>query len=437
MQSPVPGLVRWLYLDLNSYFASVEQQLHPELRRRPMAVLPVMAETTCCIAASYEAKAYGIQTGTDVAEARRLCPEITFVEASQSEYVRFHHAILEAVNRCLPVEQVLSIDEIACRLAGSERKPENAIALAKEVKQRIRDDVGECLRCSIGLAPNALLAKIATDIQKPDGLFLIDAADLPDMLYRLALRDIPGIGERMEIRLRRQKIRTMRDLLALDAKQMRTAWGNLYGERYWYWLHGYDFDEPPTIPQSIGHEHVLPPQLRTMEAAEAVVQKLLARATARLRSRKLWARGLAVYLSFTPGREKKLWECHSRMLEAQDVFTIQALLKRMWADCPQGKPTFVGVELYDLVPDEQHTETFFPEEQRRQKLAQAMDAIQTQFGADSLYLAGTHAIRDAAPAQIAFSSIPSSDSFQQSKPVQNASSGWQHTSRPRMKREPA
>ncbi|HYK34819.1 DNA polymerase Y family protein [Alloacidobacterium sp.] len=431
MQYPVPGTVRWLYLDLNSYFASVEQQLNPDLRGRPMAVLPVMAETTCCIAASYEAKAYGIQTGTDVAEARKLCPEIVFVEAKQHEYARFHHKILEAVNLCLPVEQVLSIDEIACRLIASQCEPQQAVALAAVVKQIIRNDVGECLRCSIGLAPNALLAKIATNMEKPDGLVVIDAADLPNLLYRLSLRDIPGIGERMEIRLRRQKIRSMQDLLALDAKQLRAAWGNLYGERYWYWLRGYDFDEPRSIPQSIGHEHILPPYLRTMEKAKAVAQKLLARATARLRSQKLWARGLAVYLSFSPGREKKLWECHSRMLEAQDVFTIQAPLKRMWADCPQGKPTFVGVELYDLVPDEQHTETFLREERRHQKLSETMDAIHKLFGAEAIYLGGTHAIRDAAPAQIAFASIPDSSSFRQSKPIQNSVSGWRHTSRQR------
>jgi DNA polymerase IV len=133
MQYPVPGLVCWLYLDLNSYFASVEQQLHPELRGRAVAVIPVKAETTCCIAASYETKAYGIQTGTDVAEARRLCPEIVLVEASQSQYARFHYAILEAVNRCLPVEQVLSIDEIACRLTGSQCNPDRAIVLGERL----------------------------------------------------------------------------------------------------------------------------------------------------------------------------------------------------------------------------------------------------------------------------------------------------------------
>ncbi|HVW78019.1 MAG TPA: hypothetical protein VHB45_10430 [Alloacidobacterium sp.] len=220
----------------------------------------------------------------------------------------------------------------------------------------------------------------------------------------------------------------MRELLSLSAKEMRAAWGSLHGERYWYWLHGYDFDEPLSVAQSIGHQHVLPPQLRTMEQAAAVGQKLLARATARMRSRRLWARGLAVYLSFSPGREKKLWECHTRMLEAQDNFTILALFKRMWADCPEGRPTFIGIELYDLVPEEQHTETFLPDEQRWQKLTETMDAIQTRHGDHAIYLGGSHLVREAAPAQIAFASIPEENSFRKRQP-QKISSTWRRLDR--------
>lgn len=411
MQSPVSRQVRWLYLDLNAYFASVEQQLSPELRGMPVAVIPVAAETTCCIAASYEAKAFGVRTGMEVQDIRRLCPGIVLVEARQHEYARFHRRIVDAVNRCLPVENVLSIDEVACRLIGRQCEPERAMAIAEGVKRQIKEEIGECLRCSIGLAPNPLLAKIAAGMRKPDGLFLIDAADLPEMLFRLELRDIPGIGERMEMRLRQQKVRSMRDLCGLSPKQMRSAWGSLYGERYWYWLHGYDFDEPPSIPQSIGHEHVLPPHLRSMQQAGAIAQKLLSRAAARLRSRGFWAGGLAAYLSFTAGREKKLWECHTRILESQDDFTLLEVLRRMWADCPQGKPTFVGVELYDLVPDEQHTETFLPEERRCQKLIETMDALHAKFGPGTIYLANMHSVRDAAPPQVAFSSIPDERNF--------------------------
>ncbi len=436
MQPPVSGLVRWLYLDLNSYFASVEQQLRPELRDRPVAVIPVEAETTCCIAASYEAKAYGIRTGTVVKEARRLCPEIVFVLARHREYARFHHLVLKAVDRCIPVDRVLSVDEIACRLAGSQCKPENALALAKKIKETIGEEVGEYLRCSIGLAPNELLAKIATDMQKPNGLVLLDAGDLPDLLYPLKLRDIPGIGSRMEVRLRMQGIHSVRGLLALEAKQMRAVWGSLYGERYWYWLRGYDFDGPASVPQSIGHQHVLSPELRTMQKAFAVAQKLLDRATARLRGRDLWARGLSVYMSFSVGREKKIWECHTRMVESQNIFSALETLKKMWAGCPHGTPTFIGVELYDLVPGSQHTAVFFPEEQRRQKLAQAMDAIHAQFGEKALYLGGTHAVRNAAPVAIAFASIPESESFPESKPVKNTPVEWKSAEQ-KTKRPPA
>jgi hypothetical protein len=96
-------LVRWLFLDLNSYFASVEQELQPHLRGKPVAVVPLMADTTSCIAASYEAKAFGVKTGVKVGDAKRMCPGLQLVEARHKEYVDYHHRIIEAVERCVPV----------------------------------------------------------------------------------------------------------------------------------------------------------------------------------------------------------------------------------------------------------------------------------------------------------------------------------------------
>src|SRR6266446_5973668 len=105
--------LRSLYVDLNSYFASVEQQLRPELRGQPVGVVPVMADTTCCIAASYEAKKFGIKTGTLVSEAKERCPDIQLVEARPPTYVEFHHRLVEVVESCTPVDKVYSIDEMA------------------------------------------------------------------------------------------------------------------------------------------------------------------------------------------------------------------------------------------------------------------------------------------------------------------------------------
>ena len=140
--------LRALYVDFNSYFASVEQQLRPELRGRPVAVLPVLAETTCCIAASYEAKRFGVKTGTLVAEARKLCPDIRLVEARPAVYVELHHKLVEAIESCLHVERVLSIDEVACRLTGSDRRRERALALADQIKRSIAA-VASAPKCAV------------------------------------------------------------------------------------------------------------------------------------------------------------------------------------------------------------------------------------------------------------------------------------------------
>ena len=99
-------LVRWLYLDMNSFFASVEQEMNPSLRGKPVAVVPVLADSTSCIAVSYEGKAYGVKTGTKVGEAKRLCPKIEFVVGDHKHYIQYHHRIIEAVESCVPVEAV-------------------------------------------------------------------------------------------------------------------------------------------------------------------------------------------------------------------------------------------------------------------------------------------------------------------------------------------
>ena len=162
--------MNWLFVDLNSYFASVEQEVRPELRGKPVGVVPMMADTTCCIAASYEAKAFGVKTGTIVGDAKKMCPGITLVEARHEIYVDYHHRVIEAVESCLPVTAVLSIDEMACRLIGRERPLVAALELGRKVKRTIREKVGPMLRSSVGLATNRYLAKVASDMEKPDGL---------------------------------------------------------------------------------------------------------------------------------------------------------------------------------------------------------------------------------------------------------------------------
>ena len=158
--------LKYLFVEFNSYFASVEQQLNPYLRGKPVAVVPMMTVSTCAIAASYEAKAYGIKTGTMIYEAKKICPDLICVQANHRNYVEFHEKILEETDKYLPIEKVMSIDEYVCELQGKECKTENAIEIAESIKKGIEENIGECMKTSIGIAQNRFLAKTATEIPR-------------------------------------------------------------------------------------------------------------------------------------------------------------------------------------------------------------------------------------------------------------------------------
>ena len=390
-----------------------------------MAVVPALVDTTCCIAASYEAKALGIKTGTQVGEAKRMCPGLVLVEGRHDVYVEYHHRIVQAVESCVPVTCVLSIDEMACRLMGREQSLLTAMQIARRVKAAIREQVGSTLRCSVGLAPNRYLAKIAGDMEKPDGLMALTHDLLPQALLRLELRDLVGIGSRMEQRLHTHGIRNMAALLACSPEQLRQAWGSIQGERLWHWLRGADFNDPELEdPKSIGHQHVLPPEMRTVDGAYAVAQKLLHKAAMRLRVARMWAGGMSLTLRFAVPESKASRKHHSgipqqgwsqglRLVECQDTQTLIEGLQKLWEQRPKGsgnqKPFLVSVTLVDLVPDTLHTLSLFAQEedeQQRATLARTMDGINSKYGTHTLYFGGMHLARAAAPTRIAFSSIP-------------------------------
>src|SRR5580698_4270409 len=281
-----PDRFGFLHIDLNSFFASVEQQLHPEYRGKPTAVTATMADTGTVIAASYEAKAFGVKTGTKVGEAKRLCPEIALVNGNHTTYSKYSHEIAGAVERVCPVSHTPSIDEMVCQLMGREQEPPRARQIALAIKQAIRDDVGEALRCSIGMAPNRYLAKIASDMQKPDGLIGLLPSQLPRAIAHLELRDLPGVGARTEIRLHKKGITTMEQLLALDHAQMSQLFDSVWGDRMYHWLRGAESgdDGAPVstgIQKSLGHSHVMAPEHRSPEGAWAVAHKLLHKAAMR------------------------------------------------------------------------------------------------------------------------------------------------------------
>ncbi len=392
-----------LFVDMNSYFASVEQQLHPELRHRPVAVVPTITDSTCCIAASYEAKRFGIKTGTNVGDAKRLCPDLICVEGIHEEYVRMHHAFIASIESCIHVDEIHSIDEVSCRLMGVEQEESRAVEIAHRIKAKLRHDVGEYLRCSIGLGPNRFISKVATDMQKPDGLVVIRKDELPQRLFGLELIDLPGIGRRMLGRLHQRGITTVEQLCTLSEKRLCDVWESVLGKFWWNWLHGHEVYNPPTHRRTVSHSHVLPPNLRNDVDARAVIIRLIHRAAARLRSLGYWARQMFVIVRSI---SRPSWHDRAHLGLCQDTLTMVEVFSRMWKRRPPGKPFQVGIALSDLVPDDGATRPLFDGEKKRIELSQIMDRLNTRFGTHTIYLAGMHQVNQSAPPRIAFNHIP-------------------------------
>ncbi|HTV46981.1 MAG TPA: DNA polymerase [Phycisphaerae bacterium] len=396
-------MVNILFVDMNAYFASVEQQLRPELRHKPVGIVAAMTDHTSCIAASYEAKALGIKTGTAVWEAKHMCRDIQIVEARPLVYVQMHHAIIAAIEDCLHVDAVLSIDEMACRLLGKECIVDNAVAIAQKVKKKIKTDIGEYLRCSIGLAPNRFLAKVAADMHKPDGLTVITPEDIPHKLFNLALDDFPGIGNQMLLRFSKAGVYTVEQMYALSERQLRDIWHSVLGERWWYWLRGRELAEPPHHRRTVGHSHVLPPHLRNDRDTKSVMVRLIHKAAARLRHLRYWAQRLSIFVELV---QIGGWEANGSLGTCQDTISMLELFERLWSKKPAGKAMQVGVTLYQLIPEASATMPLFTQSANRVKLCKAMDKLNARFGANTVYFGETHNVLDSAPTRIAFTQIP-------------------------------
>ena len=426
-----PRPLRWLFLDLNAYFASVEQQERPELRGRPIAIAPAGVDTTVAIAASYEAKAHGISTGTPIWEAKRKCPDLVVVSPRHELYVVYHKRIVAEIERHIPVTKICSIDEVACRLLDNENGIDEVRALSARLKAGIRDNVGDWLRCSIGVAPNRLLAKLASDMMKPDGLVVLTADELPQRLYPLELTDICGIGAKMKARLAKGGVNDIAQLCARRPIDAGSAWGGRDGDRLWFALHGVDLPDKATQERTIGHSHVLAPRNRGRESARLVARRLTLKAASRLRAKDSAARLLILHVRFEPDSngERGKWNTSVKLPATQDSFRILKALDEAWPRLvavgsarPGGfRLRMVGVTLANLakVGGEQGSlfERLDPDHElarslRTESLSRAMDTINTRFGRNAVMLGPqTGGRADRIGTSIAFGRIPDAAEF--------------------------
>jgi len=404
-----------MHIDMNSYFASVEQQDNPAWRGLPVGVCEHLGGII--IAASVEAKRWGITTGTPVWEARRLYPKIFLIKTHPDRYRYYTRRFLQVFEDYTDMVEKYSIDEAfldvtkVCNVRtidqgsplalpratlGKVDPFAEAIRIAKEIKQRMVLEVGDWLRCSVGIGTNKLIAKIASDMQKPDGLVVVRPEDKDSLYDKLALTDIPGIGLKMERRLNALGIKTLINLRDYPKTKLIEHFGvpglHLYnmGQLEGSWKEG--FVEEPI--KSIGHMYTVAKEYRKPGILEPVLYKLSEMVAARLRMNDMVATSINVHLH-TPstdiapveGRFRKFDECigGTRRLsyllqDGRDVF-LEAMqsLRNKGADPSESSIYLVGVTVAGL-RRKNGQQSLFAFENKKQEIMGALDKVNDKYG---------------------------------------------------------
>ena len=403
--SQPPGAPSWLFVDMDSFFASAEQHLRPELRGRPVGVVPVDSESSCTIAASIEAKRYGVNVGTRVPEARRLCPDIELVLARPATYVRVHNAVAAAIETVRPIEKAYSIDEWAIRLRGPEREWRRAMDFGRAIKHAVRAEFSAALSCSVGVASTRLLAKVACDQDKPDGLLALPADAVVSRLGDLPVDELPGVARGMAGRLARHGVRTIAELCALSRQDALAIWGSVVGGRYWDGLHGIDEPEVPTRRHSMGHANVLEPRFRDDDGARRMLVRLVTRLGKRLRQEGYLASGLHIEARYMDGPR---FEASATLPQVQDTPTLLECFYKLWESRPVrgGRFKQVGAVVGGLVLASQTPAMLFRNERKNAGVSSVMDTAVRRWGPGSLYFGSMHGCSHHMDEKIAFGRVP-------------------------------
>lgn len=399
-----PQNSKYLFIDMNSYFASCEQQAHPLYRKKPLVVTPVNTPNGCIISASYEAKKIGIKTGTLVKEAKKIYPEIIICESDTQLYLKFYKKWTAVIRNFSPFVSIKSIDEAVIKLSPSERSSQKAYFLATKIKSAIRKQVGDYIYSSIGIGPNVFLAKQGSDFQKPDGLFEIKQENLHEYYLKISLTDIKGINSKMEKRLKSMGLERPIDLFMSSCEKLKRQMG-IIGE-YWYLkLHGYDIPESYRLfPKTIGRSHVLAPRYRNWESAWPICQKLAEKIGYHLRSYGLVAEGIYLKIKFLSKKDEiKSWKKYSKIQPFCDSFTFFRILYNFWSKIPKEfLPFKISIYLFDFSKPIYRQRKLFASQEKEENLSFTCDFINDRYGAFTIKPAAIITTKQSVPDRISF-----------------------------------
>ncbi len=369
-----------MHIDMNAFFASVEQKSNPKLRGKPIAVIGSAGRTvvTTC---SYEARAFGVKTGMNKYEAKRQCPSLIFVIADNRKYTDTSTRIFSIFKRFTPQVEVYSVDEAFLEFSGSGLLSISPEKIAREIKETIRAEIG--ITCSVGIAPNKLMAKLASGMEKPDGLTIINDGNIEEIMRELPVDKLCGIGRKLTAKLANMGVRTCGELAAAPVGVLRRRFG-IYGERMSFMGRG--MDASPVIAtgtergevKSVGHSTTLPRDISERALINRYILKLSEMVAVRARRYEL--KGAKVTLTIRYSDFKTLTRQTTLPVPTDDARQISRRAFSILDGLAIKKPIrLIGVSISKLVKGDGQNE-LFEIDRKRGKLLGALDEINDRFG---------------------------------------------------------
>ncbi len=365
-------------IDMDAFFASVEQQANPKLRGKPIAVIG-SGSRTVITTRSYEARTYGVKTGMNIYEAKKLCPDLILVVGDNEKYAHTCNELSVIYGKFTPDIEIYSIDEAFLDITTTHHLFGGPEAIGLSIKKEVKDQFG--INCTVGIAPNILMAKLASDIAKPDGLQWIKSEDAETLLKDLPVKDLWGIGSATAKKLEQLGIRTCAELGKAPASILRNKFG-IIGETLKHMGQG-RCDRPLIVkeedPKSIGHSMTLPKDISDREALKAELLKLSSMVCSRARKHGFVGKKITLtvrYSDFETFTKQATLEVHSNCTHEiyHNVSDILDSIKLV------DKVRLIGVSLSQLMLENEVQLDLFNGDAKRKSMLKAVDSLNDRFG---------------------------------------------------------
>lgn len=379
-----------MHIDLNSCFATVEQQSRPKLRGRPVAVVNRRTDNTAIVTASYEAKALGVKVGMKLRDAKLLAPDLVALESDPAKYRFVYHKLLDIMSDYSAHVTMKSIDEGIIDFHDSPEsiKSRDLVDVGYEIKKRLRDEVGVWMRCNVGISTNRFLAKTAAGLHKPDGLDIITSDNLRQVMGTLKLTDLTGIASHNQARLNTVGIETSLQFLDADVVTLqKIVFKSIVGRHWHQRLRGYEVDDVTTDMKRVGRQYVLERFDLTHDQIIKRLHHLCESVGGRLRLKGKSARGIYVYAKTL---DHGYWHATAMaQLPFYSDQTIYALAHRLFLGAPTGLKE-IGIHCYELqAMGDKQLSLFNDQIVRDNQLTAVIDDINGRFGERTIHSADT------------------------------------------------